>query len=85
MATKGRTAWEWRQVADEELERQAREKGYRLAPKDVRERLMANPKVRAGLDAYFERYKRHNGNVPTISAEEAARQLDELMAESPDV
>ena len=79
VATDADGGWEWLQVSDEALELHAAEKGYRLAPKETRYQLLANPKVRAGLDAYFERHERYNGNLPTISADEALHRLDDVL------
>jgi hypothetical protein len=36
---------------------------------------MANPKVRNGLQAYFDRYERYSGEIPTITSEELDKRL----------
>ena len=52
-------------------------RALRIATDPVRSAVLANPRVRAGLAAYFERYERHNGDIPTISGEELAKRCGE--------
>ncbi|MDQ6945478.1 MAG: hypothetical protein M3256_04230 [Actinomycetota bacterium] len=37
--------------------------------------LLANEKIRGGLRAYFDRYERYSGDIPTISGEELDARL----------
>ena len=46
-----------------------------LASESARAALLANPKVRDGLMAYFDRHERYAGEIPTVAGEELDRRL----------
>lgn len=72
---------EWRVLSDDELTDTER---AQLADPETRRRILANPKVQAGLNAYFERHKRYGGKVPTISAEKVRQMLADRPSVSPE-